>query len=124
MTRVADWETENVCARFENHLTCIAPEGSGVKIWIMTREIDAMSGVTDKQLDELQIGKLTPLHPQDALIKAGAVYECKHGVLEDITANDVVVDGRIVTGQNQMASCMVPQLLMKFLTTAKTTSEK
>ncbi len=34
-----------------------------------------MTGVTDKQIEQLGIAKLTPLHPEDALKKAGAVYE-------------------------------------------------
>lgn len=74
-----------------------------------------MTGVTDRQIEQLGIAKITPLHPEDALNKAGAVYECKHGLISDLLENDVVVDGRIVTGQNQMGSCQVPQLLMGML---------
>jgi len=77
-----------------------------------------MTGVTDKQIDQLGIASITPLHPEDALKKAGADYQCKHGLITDILENDVVVDGRIVTGQNQMASCQVPQLLMQMLQSA------
>lgn len=74
-----------------------------------------MTGVTDRQIHQLGIAKITPLHPEDALKAAGATYECKHGLVSDLLENDVVVDGRIVTGQNQMGSCQVSQLLMQML---------
>ena len=35
--------------------------------------------------------------------------------MTDLLENEVVVDGRIVTGQNQMGSCQVSQLLMQML---------
>ena len=93
-----------------------------------------MTGVTDRQIEELGIAHVTPvrrghrctpytrqnpialppcwqMHPEDELKKAGAIYECKHGLIEPLQ-NDVVSDGRIITGQNQMASCQVSQLLM------------
>jgi hypothetical protein len=150
-----------------------------------------MSGVTDKQIEQLGIAKITPLHPEDELKKAGAVYQwyippasapgvlasatsaleagsrlphlhwdwarpshictgtglaysplpqlssrvrlrslavtslallhscSKHGVVTDLLENDVVVDGRIVTGQNQMGSCQVSQLLMQMVQSRK-----
>lgn len=74
-----------------------------------------MTGVSNKQINQLGIADVTPMHPEDELIKAGAVYECKHGVFTDFFQNKVVVDGRIVTGQNQRASCQVPQELMTLL---------
>jgi len=74
-----------------------------------------MTGVTDRQIEQLGIAGTTPQHPEDELKKAGADYQCTHGLLTDITSNDVVVDGRIVTGQNQMAACQVPQLLMQMI---------
>jgi len=74
-----------------------------------------MTGVTDRQIEQLGIADVTPMHPEDELKKAGALYECKHGLLTDLNQNDVVVDGRVVTGQNQMASCQVPQELMTML---------
>lgn len=74
-----------------------------------------MTGVTNKQIEQLGIASVTPMHPEDELVKAGAHYECKHGLITDLTQNDIVVDGRIVTGQNQMASCQVPQELMTLL---------
>ena len=74
-----------------------------------------MTGVTDRQIEFLQIAKLTPMHPEDELKKAGANYMCKHGLFGDLFENDIVLDGRIVTGQNQMGACMVPQHLMHML---------
>jgi len=74
-----------------------------------------MTGVTDKQIEQLGIASLTPMHPEDELKKAGAIYECNHGVITDLNQNDVVIDGRIVTGQNQQGSCQVPQELMTML---------
>jgi len=74
-----------------------------------------MTGVTNKQIQQLGIADLTPMHPEEELVKAGAMYECKHGILTDLTQNDVVVNGRIATGQNQQASCQVPQELMTML---------
>lgn len=74
-----------------------------------------MTGVTDRQIEQLGIAKITPQHPEDELKKAGANYQCQHGLVTDVTANYVVADGRVVTGQNEMASCQVPQLLMQML---------
>eukprot|EP00658_Telonema_sp_P-2_P082288 TRINITY_DN866_c0_g1_i4.p2 TRINITY_DN866_c0_g1~~TRINITY_DN866_c0_g1_i4.p2 ORF type:complete len:132 (-),score=50.97 TRINITY_DN866_c0_g1_i4:58-453(-) len=56
-----------------------------------------MTGVTNKQIEQLGIASVTPYHPQDELVKAGAEYQCKHGFLTDLLSNDVVTDGRIVT---------------------------
>ena len=48
------------------------------------------------------------------------LHSCsKHGVVTDLLENDVVVDGRIVTGQNQMGSCQVSQLLMQMVQSRK-----
>ena len=58
----------------------------------------SMTGVTDRQIKQLGIADVTPMHPETELKKAGAHYECKHGLLTDIFSNDIVIDGRIVTG--------------------------
>lgn len=58
-----------------------------------------MTGVTNKQIKELDIYNKTPMHPEEELTKAGATFECKHGIVDSFQ-NDVVTDGRIVTGQN------------------------
>ena len=58
-----------------------------------------ISAVTDKQIRELGI-TLTPKHPERDLRAAGAVFEAESR-FRDIFASHVVVDGRLVTGQNQ-----------------------
>lgn len=60
-----------------------------------------MTGVTDKQIKELDI-EVTPLHPETELRKAGALFESK-SAFKDFFATHVVVDDeqRFVTGQNQ-----------------------
>ena len=77
-----------------------------------------MTGVTDRQIEQLGIAKITPMHPEDALKRGGAVYECKHGLLSDLLENDVVADGRIITGQNQQGSCQVAQRLLALASAA------
>ena len=102
----------SVCHGALGFIHATKPDGSGVC------NGTKMTGVTDQQIDQLGIAKVTPYHPEDELRKAGADFQCKHGLLTDLLSNDVVVDGRIVTGQNQMASCQVPQLLMQMLAKA------
>src|SRR5208337_3171988 len=58
-----------------------------------------MTAVTDKQVKELKI-TMTPQHPERELRKAGALYESKKA-FRDFFASHVVVDGNLVTGQNQ-----------------------
>jgi putative intracellular protease/amidase len=58
-----------------------------------------ISAVTDKQVRELGI-KFTPRHPERDLRAAGAQLESSTG-FRDIFASHVVVDGKLVTGQNQ-----------------------
>mmetsp|Transcript_10518 Transcript_10518/g.17160 ORF Transcript_10518/g.17160 Transcript_10518/m.17160 type:complete len:300 (-) Transcript_10518:2441-3340(-) len=74
-----------------------------------------MTGVTNKQIKQLHISNMTPMHPEDELKKAGAIYKCRHGFVTDVLQDYYVADGNIVTGQNQMASCEVPQILMRKL---------
>ncbi len=72
-----------------------------------------MTGVTDKQIKELNI-TVTPLHPETELRKLGADYQFATGPI-DILANLTVVDGRIVTGQNQNAGGETAQAMLKLL---------
>lgn len=74
-----------------------------------------MTAVTDKQIEELNIEKYTPMHPETELKKLGANYECVHGKITDLTATDVVVDKNWVTGQNQNSSCQASQGLLRLL---------
>ena len=69
-----------------------------------------MTGVTDKQVKELKI-TMTPQHPERELRKAGALYESETA-FRDFFASHVVVDGNLVTGQNQNDAAEVAQLMM------------
>jgi putative intracellular protease/amidase len=60
-----------------------------------------ITAVTDKQVEELGIS-ITPQHPERELRAAGAIFESETA-FRDMFANHVVVDGRIVSGQNQNA---------------------
>ena len=72
-----------------------------------------MTAVTDKQVRELRI-EITPMHPETELRKAGALYESSTA-FKDFLANHVVMDGNLVTGQNQNAGTEVAQDLMMLL---------
>jgi len=70
-----------------------------------------ITAVTDKQVRELRID-ITPQHPERELRAAGADFESSTAFL-DIFASHVVVDGRIVSGQNQNDAPEVANLMMK-----------
>lgn len=70
-----------------------------------------VSAVTDKQVRELGIGS-TPYHPETELRRRGAEFEAETR-FRDPFANHWVVDGTLVTGQNQNAGPMVAQELMR-----------
>jgi putative intracellular protease/amidase len=71
-----------------------------------------LTAVTDKQIHEVGI-ELTPLHPETALRQAGALFEGKSHKARDFFANHYVVDGDLITGQNQNAGPMVARLMMQ-----------
>jgi putative intracellular protease/amidase len=54
---------------------------------------------------------ITPQHPERELRAAGALYESETAFL-DIFASHVVVDGALVTGQNQNDGAEVAQRMM------------
>jgi putative intracellular protease/amidase len=70
-----------------------------------------VTGVTNKQVEELGIS-ITPMHPERELRAAGAVFESATA-FRDFFASHVVVDERLVTGQNQNAGAEVANLMMK-----------
>jgi putative intracellular protease/amidase len=70
-----------------------------------------LTAVTDKQVKELGITE-TPQHPERELRAAGANFDSKTK-FRDMFANHVVVDGRLVTGQNQNAGSQVAQEMMR-----------
>ena len=74
-----------------------------------------MSGVTDKQIDELKIN-FTPLHPESALRAAGAKFEASTAK-KDLFATHTVVDdeGRFVTGQNQNSGHVTAHEMMRLV---------
>ena len=74
-----------------------------------------MTGVTNKQIKELGID-FTPQHPEEELIRAGAIFESKTAI-RDVFANLTVVDdeSKFVTGQNQNAGHETPQKMMEIL---------
>ncbi len=72
-----------------------------------------ISAVTDKQVRELGIAS-TPQHPETELRAKGALFECTHR-FRDPFANHWVVDGNLVTGQNQNAAPMVARELLRLV---------
>ncbi|MDH3295234.1 MAG: DJ-1/PfpI family protein, partial [Acidimicrobiia bacterium] len=70
-----------------------------------------LTAVTDKQVSELGI-ESTPLHPETELRRAGAVFEGTSR-FRDVLANHWVVDGNLVTGQNQNAGPMVAREMIE-----------
>ncbi len=75
-----------------------------------------ISAVTDKQVKELGIDA-TPHHPERELRGAGALFESETK-FRDPLANHWVVDGNLVTGQNQNAGPMVAREMMQLLADA------
>jgi putative intracellular protease/amidase len=86
--------------------------------FVKAKEIDGkplmegkkMTAVTDKQIKELGITK-TPLHPETELRKLGANYK-SNSAFKDLFATLTVVDGNIVTGQNQNSGSETTQAMM------------
>lgn len=68
------------------------------------------TGVTDKQIRELGIN-ITPMHPETELRKAGAKFNSNTAFI-DFFADITVVDGRVVTGQNQNSGAETAQKMM------------
>ncbi len=72
-----------------------------------------MTGVTDKQVEELGIG-ITPQHPETELRRLNANF-VSNTAFRDFFATYVAVDGNIVTGQNQNSSGDTAQTLLRML---------
>ena len=77
-----------------------------------------VTGVTDKQVQELGI-ESTPHHPETELRRVGAVFEST-ARFRDAFANHWVVDGNLITGQNQNAAPMVAREMMQLVAKAPT----
>ncbi|MFN3258571.1 MAG: type 1 glutamine amidotransferase domain-containing protein [Ilumatobacter sp.] len=72
-----------------------------------------LTAVTDAQIRQLGITS-TPQHPETELRAAGALFESSTARRE-VLANHWVIDGNLVTGQNQNAGPMVARLMMEQL---------
>ena len=72
-----------------------------------------VSAVSDKQIEELGI-TFTPMHPERDLRAAGALFESDTR-FRDMLASRVVVDGRLVTGQNQNSGAETAHRMMEVL---------
>ena len=75
----------------------------------------AMTGVTNRQLDALNI-EFTPKHPETELKKAGVLFESE-SAFNDFFATHVTVDyeERFITGQNQNSGLEVSHLITEIL---------
>lgn len=78
-----------------------------------------VTAVTDKQVKELGI-HITPMHPETELRKAKANFQSRTA-FRDIFATLVVVDKRVVTGQNQNSGAETAQKMMELLKTLRKT---
>ena len=72
-----------------------------------------ISAVTDKQVAELGI-ESTPYHPESELRRVGAEFESATR-FRDPLANHWVVDGNLVSGQNQNAAPMVAREMLRLV---------
>lgn len=89
--------------------------------FVMAEDVDGrplvegktMTAVTDKQIKELKID-MTPMHPEFELRKLGANFKSETA-FKDVFATLTVVDGNIVTGQNQNSGVETAQTLMQLL---------
>ena len=72
-----------------------------------------ISAVTDAQVQQLGI-ESTPHHPETELRAKGALFESATGFRE-VLANHWVVDGNLVTGQNQNAGPMVAREMLRLV---------
>ncbi len=72
-----------------------------------------LTAVSDTQVQQLGI-EITPLHPETELRRVGAVYE-KETAFRDMLATHVVVDGNLVTGQNQNSGAETAHRMLELL---------
>lgn len=72
-----------------------------------------VTGVTDKQVKELGIS-ITPMHPETELRARNAIFEAESR-WRDFFATHTVVDGNLVTGQNQNSSYETAHRILELL---------
>jgi len=93
----------------------------GVLGLIKAKEVDGapllkdkiITGVSNKQLRELKITG-TPMHPETEVRKQGAKFTSKTA-FKDFLATLTIIDGNIVTGQNQNSGRETAQTMMGLL---------
>ena len=76
-----------------------------------------VTGVTDLQIEQLGI-KITPLHPETELRAAKAKFEAGTA-WRDFFATHTVVDGNLVTGQNQNSGYETAHRILELLAARK-----
>ena len=69
--------------------------------------------MTDRQIQQLGI-EVPPKHPEAEMRKVGANFESRTAFM-DIFATHVVVDGNIVTGQNQNSGYETSHRILEIL---------
>ena len=72
-----------------------------------------VTGVTDKQVAELSI-QITPLHPETEMRATNAIFEAG-SAWRDLFATHTVVDGNLVTGQNQNSGYETAHRILELL---------
>jgi putative intracellular protease/amidase len=72
-----------------------------------------VTGVTDKQVAELGI-EITPMHPETELRALSAAFEAETR-WRDVFATHTVVDGNLVTGQNQNSGYETAHRILELL---------
>lgn len=76
-----------------------------------------VTGVTDRQIKQLGI-EVTPLHPETEMKKVGANFEAQTAWI-DMVATHVVVDGNIITGQNQNSGYVTSHRILEVIAQSK-----
>jgi putative intracellular protease/amidase len=72
-----------------------------------------VTGVTDQQIEQFGI-TITPKHPETELRAAGAIFESQTA-WRDFLATHTVVDGNLVTGQNQNSGYETAHRILELL---------
>ncbi len=108
----ADLVLGGVCHGPLGLINATRPDGRGL---IEGRPV---TGASNRQIKELGIVN-TPQHPETELRRHGGRYE-KTKAISDILANHWVVDGELVTGQNQNAGPMVAREMLQLVQRRRT----
>ena len=100
-------------------LGLVSAKGTDGELLVKGRRV---TGVTDGQINAFGIA-VTPKHPETELRKAGAIYEAEHA-WRDFFATHTVVDGNLVTGQNQNSGYHTAQRVLELLSAGETTKNQ